>query len=100
MATVVKYVLKGWGWDDVDWIHFAQVRKYWRALVNTRNCSTNVLSKTVLREVKGAKTSFIVFCQKTLIQNEETTGGGRRYFGLDQARSELDSFLFSCDVCD
>jgi hypothetical protein len=31
----IKMDLREIGWDDVDWIHLAQDRDQWRALVNT-----------------------------------------------------------------
>jgi hypothetical protein len=31
----IKMVLKEIGWDGMDWIHVAQKRDQWRALVNT-----------------------------------------------------------------
>jgi hypothetical protein len=33
--TILKWILEGLGWDDVDWIDMAQDRDQWRALVNT-----------------------------------------------------------------
>jgi hypothetical protein len=31
----IKIDLRGIGWDGMDWIHLAQDRDQWRALVNT-----------------------------------------------------------------
>jgi len=32
----IKMDLREIGWEDVDWIHLAQDRDQWRALVNTK----------------------------------------------------------------
>jgi hypothetical protein len=31
----IKMYLRERGWDGLDWIHLAQIRNQWRALVNT-----------------------------------------------------------------
>jgi hypothetical protein len=35
MDSLDKRPLKGIGWDRTDWIHLAQDRDQWKALVNT-----------------------------------------------------------------
>jgi hypothetical protein len=34
-ANNIKMDLRDMGWDGMDWIHLAQERDQWRALVNT-----------------------------------------------------------------
>jgi hypothetical protein len=33
--TILKWILRGIGWDVMDWIDLAQDRDQWQALVNT-----------------------------------------------------------------
>jgi hypothetical protein len=32
---ILEWIIRKIGWEVVDWIHLAQVRDHWRALVNT-----------------------------------------------------------------
>jgi hypothetical protein len=34
-STILKWILREIGWDDMDWIDLAQDRDQWRAVVNT-----------------------------------------------------------------
>jgi hypothetical protein len=74
----------GWGGGGVEWIHLAQDRDWWRAVVNTV-MNLRVLAPRSLLVLANTKGKRIVFHK-----NDNNASLGSFTYGLFSVRSTLD----------